>query len=163
MEGILLRVGRWSSWSALLLVLLISADVFMRYALHTSRTWIIDLEWHLFALLFLFGGASTWLKDKHVRVDLFYARWSPKWQALVNITGTLIFLLPWCAMLLYTTTQYAGQSWAIGEGSPDPNGLGMRYIIKMAMVLAFLQLSLAALMRLRTEWRIFRGITQTTR
>lgn len=147
------RIGRLSSWLSLSLVLLITVDVLLRYLLQTTRTWIIDLEWHLFALLFLLGGAGTWLADKHVRVDLFYGTWTERRQTWVNIMGSLLFLLPWCGMMIWTTWRYASQSWMAGEGSPDPNGLPARYLIKAAMVVGFVMLFLAGLIRLREDIR----------
>jgi TRAP-type mannitol/chloroaromatic compound transport system permease small subunit len=154
---LILRLGAGISWLCLILVLLISGDVLLRYAFNTTRTWIIDLEWHLFSLIFLFGAASTWLKDKHVRVDLFYARWSDQRKALVNILGTLFFLLPWCVMLIWTSTRYALASWAVGEGSPDPNGLPVRYLIKAAIVLGFVLLAVSSLVRMKEDIALLRN------
>lgn len=147
----MLKIGQAGSWLSLLLVLLICVDVLLRYLFNTSRTWIIDLEWHLFALLFLLGGAGTWLSDKHVRVDLFYSLWPDRRKAWVDFLGTLFFLLPWCGMMIWTTARYALQSWQIGEGSPDPNGLPARYLIKLVMLIAFVLLFLAALIRLKED------------
>jgi len=156
-KRLIIRLGESISWLSLALVLLITGDVLLRYAFNTTRTWIIDLEWHLFSLIFLFGAAGTWLKDKHVRVDLFYARWTPRRQALINILGTVFFLLPWCGILIWTSARYALASWTVGEGSPDPNGLPARYLIKGAILLGFILLGVSALVRLRDEVALFRN------
>ncbi len=101
----------------------------------------MELEWHLFGLIFLLGAGYAFRHDRHVRVDLFYAKFSAKDKALVNLFGGLILLIPWTAILIYVSFEYA--TIAIGEGSPDPGGLPARYIIKFAitagMVLLFLQ------------------------
>lgn len=154
MSNIQTKIGHWISWLCLLLVLLICTDVFFRYVFNSSKTWMIDLEWQLFSLLFLWSAGSTWLADKHVRVDLFYSNWSLKRKAFINIVGTVLFLLPWCAIIIYSSASYAWQSLRIGEGSPDPNGLGARYLIKSAIVIGYLLLGIAGVTKLLQDIRV---------
>lgn len=106
-ESIQTKMGQWISWTCLLLVLLICCDVLLRYVLNTSKTWMVDLEWQLFSLLFLWWAGATWLADKHVQVDLFYSNWSLKRKVLVNNVGTVFLLLPWCAIIIFTSASYA--------------------------------------------------------
>jgi len=141
-ESLIRYIGEKSSYINLLLVLIICADVFMRYALNTTQTWVIELEWHLFALIFLLGASYTLQEDKHVRVDLWYGNRSEKTKALVNLTGTLIFLMPWCLILIRSSYNYATNSWMMNEGSPNPGGLPARYVIKYAITLGFVLLLL---------------------
>ena len=130
------QVGRAVSWLTAALVLLICYDVFSRYALSHTSAWTMELEWHLFALIFLLGAGYALRHDKHVRVDLFYASFSARDKALVNLLGGLLFLLPLCVVLMYATFQYAWMSYLIREGSPDPGGLPARYVIKFSIFLA---------------------------
>jgi TRAP-type mannitol/chloroaromatic compound transport system permease small subunit len=94
-------------------------------------------------LLFLLGGAYTLQKDAHVRVDLFYSRFQAKDKALVNTVGILCLLMPWCLILMVYTLRFAIDSLFILEGSPDPNGLPFRFVIKFilffSICLVFLQ------------------------
>ena len=106
----------------------------------------MELEWHLFALIFLLSAAYTLKEDKHVRVDLFYDRFSARDKAWVNIIGTIFLLVPWCLVLLWVSFDYAYGSWMIREGSPDPGGLPARYVIKFGIGLAFVLLLIQALM-----------------
>jgi len=101
-------VGRAVSWISFLLVMVVFTDVVMRYLFNTSYVFAQELEWHLFALIFLLASGFTLLKDGHVRVDVVYQGLSPRGQAWVNFLGTVLFLLPGC----------------IGKGSPggDPSG-----------------------------------------
>jgi TRAP-type mannitol/chloroaromatic compound transport system permease small subunit len=154
MTTLLRTIAHAVSWLSLALILLMVVDVVLRYVFRISHTWMIDLEWHLFAVVFLWGASATWLDDKHVRVDLFYARWSPRRKAWVNILGTIFFLIPWCVMIILVTAPYAWSSWSIREGSPDPGGLPARYLIKIALLIGYVLLLLAALVRLRLEWRV---------
>lgn len=134
--------GKVSSWLVAILVLLISTDVFLRYTFNTTSSWIVELEWHLFALIFLLGFAYALQKDQHVRVDVFYTNFSERNKAIVNLAGTLILLIPWCFILLRTSLSYAENSFVIGEGSAEPDGLPARYIIKYAMSLGIFLLLL---------------------
>ncbi|MEZ4826603.1 MAG: TRAP transporter small permease subunit [Bacteroidia bacterium] len=134
--------GRVTAWFTSVLVVLMCYDVVMRYLFSQTAVWIAEMEWHLFALIFLLGAAYTLKDDKHVRVDVFYTNFSPKKQAWVNLTGTLFFLIPFCLIVIYTSFFYAEKSWTIGEGSPDPGGLPARYLIKSAITLGFVFLLL---------------------
>jgi len=139
------KVGSATAWLCLALVLFFIYDVTLRYLFDYSRPWHGELEWHLFALIFLLGAGYTFKQDKHVRVDLFYANMQPREKALVNMAGGLIFLIPWCAILIYYSSGYAYESFKIGEGSPDPGGLPARYIIKFAIPLGLTLLLLQAI------------------
>ena len=126
-------IGKLTAWLTAILVLLVCYDVVTRYFLNETRVWIMELEWHLFALIFLFGAAYALQKDKHVRVDVFYANFSIKDKAWVNLLGALLFLIPWCCIVIYWTFDYAQLSYAVNESSPDPGGLPARYVIKFAI------------------------------
>ena len=78
-EGIHLlneRVGQAASWLTTALMLLVVVDVIIRYYFNDTQAWIIELEWHLFGLIFLLGAGYAFRHDRHVRVDVFYARFS---------------------------------------------------------------------------------------
>ena len=141
-ESIIRWTGEKSSYINVLLVMIICIDVFMRYILNTTQTWVIELEWHLFALIFLLGASYTLQEDQHVRVDLFYADRSIKSKAWINLSGTLLFLVPWCLILVNSSFNYATNSWMMNEGSPNPGGLPARYIIKYCMTFGFVLLLL---------------------
>lgn len=138
-------IGTSSAWLNVILVLLLCIDVSMRYLLNLSFNWVIELEWHIFGLIFLLNSAYTYQKDKHVRVDIFYHDFSDKKKALVNLFGNIFFLLPWCIIAIHTCTKYAANSFYIKENSPNPGGLPAMYIIKSFMVLGFILLLLQGL------------------
>lgn len=138
-------VGRTVSWLTFLLVLLVCFDVVFRYLFNDTEAWIMELEWHIFALIFLLGAGFAFKHDRHVRVDLFYSNFSKKDQALLNMIGGLLFLIPWCVMIVIASFKYANVSFQINEVSPDPGGLPARYIIKFAITLGGLLLLLQAI------------------
>ncbi len=156
-DRIISSIGKITSWLTLILVLVIVIDVFMRYVFSITSAASFELEWHLFAVIFLLGAAYTLQEDKHVRVDVFYARFSPKTQAWVNLLGTLVFLLPFCLIITWKSVDFVQNSFAVRETSPDPGGLPARYLIKAAIPLG---LSLLALQGVSIIFRSLRTISK---
>ena len=123
-------VGRGTSWIALGLVLVVFVDVAMRYIFNKSFVFVQELEWHLFAFIFLIGAGYTLLCDGHVRVDIIYQRHGPRGKAWTNFLGVIFFLIPGCLLIITTSWRFAFRSWVIGEGSPDPGGIPYRFLVK---------------------------------
>src|SRR6056297_2505161 len=96
----------------------------------SSNSWI-ELQWYLFSLVFLLGAAYTLKQDDHVRVDVLYNWLSRRGRAWINVLGTVLFLLPFCAVVFWMSIPFVVDSWAILEQSSDPGGLP-RYPIKTA-------------------------------
>ena len=130
-------VGRGVAWVTLGLVLVIFVDVVMRYLFRTSYVFTQELEWHLFAFIFLIGAGYTLLHDGHVRVDVLYQRLGTKGKAWINLVGVLLFLFPGCIMIIVTSFKFVYTSWAIMEGSPDPGGVPFRFIVKGTIPVGF--------------------------
>lgn len=156
------RFTRWTGeqfkWLTTILVVLVFADAMMRYLFSTSKVWFTDLGWHVFALVFLLGAAYALREDQHVRVDVFYTKWSARRQAWVNLIGTVCLLLPWCLIVIYTSFQYTENAFAIGERSPEPGGLPWRWAIKGAITVGFVLLLLQAIVTaIRSVRTISRG------
>lgn len=129
------KTGRLVSWISLILVILIGLDVVLRYAFNWSSSANQELEWHLFATLFLLGSAYALKHDKHVRVDVFYSRFSDRKKSWVNLTGTVVFLIPFCLVIIQTSIPFVLDAWKIAESSPEPGGLAHRFIIKSTIPL----------------------------
>jgi len=141
-DSIVDRLGRGVSWLTAVLMTIICVDVIMRYLFSSTKTWVIELEWHLFAIIFLIGASYTLLHDKHVRVDLFYERFGNKKKSIVNAIGILLFLVPWTMVVIYYGWDYMLNSFSFREGSSQPNGLPARYVIKSFIVSGFVLLLL---------------------
>ena len=133
-----LWVGRKVAWATGLVVVVVFTDVVMRYAFRTSFVFTQELEWHLFAFIFLMGAGFTLCKDGHVRVDIFYQRMGTKARAWVNLMGVLFFLIPGCLMILITSTGFAYNAFTVLEGSPDPGGIPYRWILKACIPAGFI-------------------------
>jgi TRAP-type mannitol/chloroaromatic compound transport system permease small subunit len=137
-------VGRLSGWLVVVLVLLICYDVAMRYLFQAGSVALQELEWHLFALIFLLGAAYTLKYDEHVRVDIFYqAHWmTTKRKALVDLFGCLFMLLPFCWLMIYSSIPFVTAAYGWGEASPDPGGLPYRWLLKAMIPIGFALLAL---------------------
>jgi TRAP-type mannitol/chloroaromatic compound transport system permease small subunit len=130
-------VGNFVAWSTAVVVAVVFTDVVMRYAFKISFVFTQELEWHLFAFIFLMGAGYTLLKDGHVRVDIFYQRCSAKTQAWINLLGVLFFLIPGCYMIIATSIHFVYNAWAVMEGSPDPGGIPFRFLLKACIPAGF--------------------------
>lgn len=136
--------GRLVAWLILALVLLVGYDVTMRYLFQSGSVALQELEWHLFALIFLISAAYTFKHDDHVRLDLFYhgSFMNDRRRAWVNILGGLFFLIPFCLLIIISSWPFVQQAFIHAEGSPDPGGLPYRWVLKAAIPAGFFLLLL---------------------
>lgn len=130
-------LGWLSSILFIVLVVNVVYDVVMRYAFNDVSIAFQEMEWHLFATVFLLGIPYTIKAGGHVRVDLFYERLSMKAQAVIDLLGTLFLLVPFCVLVIYFGIDFTKESYALGETSGDPGGLPYRWIIKAMIPLSF--------------------------
>jgi TRAP-type mannitol/chloroaromatic compound transport system permease small subunit len=155
------RIGRIIYWLTLLMIVVGGYNAIVRYlsgfvqidpeeaglldtllrgigevSLRLSSNMFIELQWYLFSLVFLLGAAYTLKHDAHVRVDVLYTRLSARGKAWINLLGTVLFLIPFCVLMLWTSWSTGADSWRLREMSPDPGGLP-RYPIKTAIPIAF--------------------------
>jgi TRAP-type mannitol/chloroaromatic compound transport system permease small subunit len=131
------RVGVLTSWLTALLVIVVSYDVCVRYLFGESSVGLQELEWHIFALIFLLGAAYTLNVDEHVRVDVFYTRFSIKNKAWINFLGSIFLLIPFCIIVIISSQDFISISFRMGETSPDAGGLPARYILKSFIPISF--------------------------
>ncbi len=129
----------------LFLSLLILYQAINRYLFNNSSVMIGELQWHIFDIIFLLGLSYALQTDKHVRVDIFYAHFSKKTQAIINIISQLFLILPFTFIILYTGYTLVEMSYLQDEISSDPGGLTHRYLIKAMILLGFALLGLQSL------------------
>ena len=137
------------------MLLLTFEQVVARYFFSASSTAFQELEWHLFGIVFLLSSAYALKNDTHVRVDIFYSKFSDKTKCLVNTLYLACFLIPATTLIIYHGYQYTLEAYSIGEVSPNPGGLGARWVIKALIPLSFILLALQAfaeLIKLRQSW-----------
>lgn len=110
-------VGHAFSWLIVALTLLISWEVFSRYALDAPHAWAFDGMIMLYGTLFMMSGAYTLSKNGHVRGDVLYGFFQPRTQATLDLTLYFLFFIPGVVALTYAGYFYAAESWAINEHS----------------------------------------------
>ena len=151
------KTGRTVAWLNLLLMLVVCTVVLLRYlfnqgsiALQESATWI-------HTVIFLSACAWTLKHNGHVRVDIFYRRFSPRRQALVNALGSLFLLLPVCVLIGVMSWEYVSQSWAIRETSQEAGGLPALYLLKSLILVLTVTLILQGVAEALRNLLIFTG------
>jgi TRAP-type mannitol/chloroaromatic compound transport system permease small subunit len=129
-------VGRCTSWLALVLVALMSANVVLRYFFSIGSVWAQELEWHLLVPLILFGSAYALRHGEHVRVDILYGRLSGRTKSAIDLASALLAVCI-AALFVWFSLHYVQQAYVIDEGSPDPGGLPHRYLVKSLLPIGF--------------------------
>ena len=143
------RIGSAIQWLALVMVVIGAFNAIARYAdqytgMSLSSNAYLDLQWYFFSLIFLMGSAYGLNHDYHVRVDVMYARLGRRARAWIDLTGSVLFLVPFAVLMFWISWGWVVRSWTILETSADPGGLP-RYPIKTVVLVSFLLLLLQAL------------------
>ena len=147
-DKIVKTTGVVCSRLSFLLVILVSSDVLLRYIFNFSSASLYELEWHIFALIFLFGSVYTLYIGEHVRVDVFYNKLSKKNKKIIDLLGNVFFLIPFGLVISYTSLPFVQDSYRILESSPDPGGLPYRFIIKSVITISFFLLSVVGVVKI---------------
>lgn len=129
-------VGQATAWLALVMVLVQFLVVVLRYVFGLGFIWMQESIVYMHGVLFMVGAGYTLLNDGHVRVDVFYREASPQRKALINLLGTVLFLLPFCILILWVSWPYVFNAWRVMEGSKETSGLQGIYLLK-SVILVF--------------------------
>lgn len=135
-ERLVDAVGAATAWISLVIVGLMATNVLLRYLFSEGSVWAQELEWHLLVPLVLFGMSYALRHGEHVRVDIVYARFSPRAKIVVDLVSALLTVAI-SALVIWLSLHYVQQSYVIDEGSPDPGGIPHRYLIKSLIPVGF--------------------------
>ena len=149
------RVGRATYWLILVAVLISSGNAVARKTLNLSSNAMLEIQWYLFAAVFLLCAGYTLLSKEHVRVDLIFSHLSRRKQLLVEIFGTLLFLAPMTALILVLSWSPFVDAWTSGEVSANAGGL-IRWPVKLLIPVGFALLLLQGLSELIKDVAAFR-------
>lgn len=141
------RVGRSVMWLILFAVVISAGNALVRKLFNTSSNALLEIQWYLFAAIFLLASGYTFLRNEHVRIDVITGRLSPRGQNVVDIIGILFFLLPMAVMILWLSWPIVMTSIHSGEMSANPGGL-IRWPVKILLPIGFTFLVLQALSEL---------------
>jgi len=174
-------LGYVASAFLLLLVCCIAYNVISRYAFSASSIGLEELSWHLYASVFLLGIPFALKSGSHVRVDLLYENFNPKTQALIDLVGCTIFLIPTCFIIIWSGWNFTEAAYnlgsqpdsissffnqllttGIGEKSQDPGGLLNRWIIKAVIPFSFVFLLMASIAFFIERLNLFLGTAPVT-
>ena len=132
-DGLSEHTGRVIAWLTLGTVMLTFTVVVLRYGFDTGSIAMQETVSYLHAAVFMLGAAYTLKHDGHVRADIVYRRLSARGQAMVNLLGTLLLLLPVCVFILTSSWEYVAVSWNLREGSQEAGGLDAVFLLKTAI------------------------------
>lgn len=163
----------------IVLVLVIAYNVIGRYAFNSSSIGLEELAWHLYSAVFLLGIPYAMKTGSHVRVDLIFENLSLRTRAIIDLVGTIFFLIPLCLVVVYTGWSFMAEAWSlgprpddfvgiikqlvttgIGEKTQDPGGLLNRFIVKGVIPLSFFFLLLTAISFLLHKINVLTGAEQ---
>jgi len=137
-----MAVGRAAAWAALYIVLAQFVVVVLRYVFGIGSIWLSETIIYGHAALIMLAAAWTLYAGGHVRVDVFYADFSPRAKAWVDLAGALLLLLPFMLVLAWFALPYVGRSWAILERSRESSGLPLVFLLKTLIPLFALLMAL---------------------
>ncbi len=144
-------MGRAVAWLTLVMVLVTVVIVVLRYGFNEGYIWMQESVRFMHTFVFLLCASYTLLHNGHVRVDVFYSTMSERRKAMVDIFGSLVFLIPVCTVIIYYSWSYVLNSWAGLEGSLEERGLHAVYLLKTCIWI------FAATMILQSLSRIIKG------
>lgn len=145
LDRVITKVGKIAAWAGLILIMITVFDVVTRRFFVLGSTKLQELEWHFHTILFAFCLGFAYLKDAHVRIDLLRENLSERTRWWIELAGCLLFLIPYCALVIYFSIEYTYKSFATNEVSASATGLTHRWIIKSAIPLGFIFLALSGI------------------
>ena len=138
-----MRIGRAAAWLTVFMVFVTVTVVLMRYVFDAGQIWLQETVVWMHAVVFMMGAAHTLRAEQHVRVDIFYRSMPRRRRAWIDLVGVLIFLLPVCLFLAWTSFDFVAQSWSIREASREPGGLPYPFIPLLKSVLLLMPITVA--------------------
>ena len=136
LESLIDAIGRAVSWTVLFLVILVAANVLMRYLFSIGWVWMQQLEWHLMSPIALIGMSYALRHGEHVRVDVFYDKFPDRAKRAVEFaTGVVAVVLS--VLIIKLSWPYVWQSYMVLEGSYERDGLPYRFVLKGFILVGF--------------------------
>ena len=124
LERMNVAIGRAVAWLTLVMVVITTVIVAARYVFDTGWIWLQESVTWMHAAVFMLSAAYTLARDEHVRVDVIYRDLPARRQALIDLVGTVLFLMPVAGFLVWSSWDYVLASWQVREGSREAGGLG---------------------------------------
>lgn len=140
-------VGRWVAWLVLFAVLISTGNAIMRKAFNMSSNAFLEIQWYLFAAVFLLASGYTLMRQEHVKIDVVSGRFSKRTQIWIDVVGICVFLLPFAYMIIKLSMPLVLNAYATQEVSSNAGGL-IRWPVFALLPLGMLLLALQAVSEL---------------
>lgn len=134
-------MGRVTRWLVLVAVLISAGNALMRYLFDMSANSWLEIQWYLFAGIFMLGAGDALRQHDHIRIDILYDRYPAPWQRRITLLGTLFFLMPFAVLMVVLSVPVVWQSFVSGEMSPNAGGL-VRWPVRLLVPAGFFLLAL---------------------
>lgn len=141
------RVGKGAFWLVLIMALISAGNASYRFVFNDSSNGLLEIQWYLFAAVFLLCSPYTLQKNEHVRIDVLSGKLSPRGLAVIDIIGTIFFLLPMVVAVLWLSLPLVAESYKIQEMSANAGGL-IRWPVKILLPIGFTLLALQGMSEL---------------
>ncbi|UCV14638.1 TRAP transporter small permease subunit [Quatrionicoccus australiensis] len=153
------RVGKAAFWLVLLMTIFSAGNATVRFIFNYSSNGLLEIQWYLFAAVFILCSPYTLQKNEHVRIDVLAGKLSPKGQAVIDIIGTLFFLLPMVIVVLWLSLPLVAESYRINEMSSNAGGL-IRWPVKVLLPIGFTLLALQGISELIKRIAFLAGLIE---
>lgn len=150
------KCGRVFMVLVLITVLISAGNAIVRKLFHTSSNAFLEIQWYLFGALFLLCAGYTLLKNDHVRIDVIIGKLSKRMHAWIDIFGTVCFLLPLCAIVIYYSWPQFMKAWISNETSADAGGL-IRWPVLLLVPVGFSLLALQGVSQIIKNYAYIKG------
>lgn len=149
-------VGWAAMWLILAATLISAGNAIVRRALGTSSNAWLEVQWYLFATVFMLGGGYAFLRNAHVRIDFISAKLSARTRNWIDIVGIVVFVLPLCALMIMLGWPLFERAWVSGEISSNAGGL-VRWPVYLLIPTGFALLALQSISELIKRVAFLRG------
>ncbi len=151
------RIAKGAFWLVLVMTIISASNAVIRFTFNYSSNGLLEIQWYLFAAVFLLCSPYTLQRNEHVRIDVLSGKLSPRGLAVVDIIGTLFFLLPMVIMVLWLSLPLVAESMKINEMSANAGGL-LRWPVKILLPIGFALLALQGISELIKRFAFLAGL-----
>jgi TRAP-type mannitol/chloroaromatic compound transport system permease small subunit len=151
------RVARGAFWLVLVMTIICAANASYRFIFNDSSNGLLEIQWYLFAAVFLLCSPYTLQRNEHVRIDVLSGKLSPRGLAVIDIIGTVFFLLPMVVTVLWLSLPLVAESYKIQEMSSNAGGL-IRWPVKVLLPIGFTLLALQGISELIKRFAFLAGM-----
>ena len=149
-------IGRWVSWLILLAILVSAGNAIIRKVFDTSSNAWLELQWYLFGAAFMLAAAYTLKQNEHIRIDIVYGLFPRRVQHWIDLCGHVLFLMPFCLLMVYYLVPYVSRSVHSGEMSTNAGGL-IIWPAKAMLLAGFVLLALQGVSEIIKKIAVMRG------